>query len=96
MLKDYYKCLTMEDIYKWLVEEKGFEKKTLCKTVDFDNPIELIKALNRDKKELPFKEHYFYKRGDFEVILNDLIIGNKSFQNKTPIQIYNIINNLME
>lgn len=95
-LKDFYGCLTMEDIYKWLIEEKRFKKEPFCKLIDFNNPIELVKALNIDIKGLSIKDLYFYQRGDFKVILNDLIIGNKSFQNKTPIQIYNIINNLIK
>lgn len=72
-LKDFYGCLTMEDVKKYLIEEKGFE----C----YEDEI-----IRNSEDGFPI------------IITNDnrFYLGFIFCKHKTPIQIYNIINNLMD
>lgn len=77
-LKDFYGCLTMEDLRKYLIEEKGFE---------------YYDAEYHDAKILMSRKHFYPIYIDKD---NCLCIAAGYYSKKTPIQIYNIINNLME
>lgn len=77
-LKDFYGCLTMEDVKKYLIEEKGFVYSY---------------SEYHDAKLLTSEKNYFLIYIDKD---NGLCIGISYYSKKTPIQIYNIINNLMD